>query len=361
MAHHDISLGCRIWSLLEAKRTLSDLPLADAYLGRAVMNPITRYLRVLAATGTIISLTGALPTASYADNATFRLGQSAPANTFLAIWMADDAGFYQANGLKLEIVPMAGGRDMADAFAKDRIDAMHIGLSSVVRANGANADLRAFGSLSNVIRFALFGKPGVKSPDDLKGGTIAISSLGSESDATLPLMLGKIGLTRADVQIKELGIQRLSAVQSGSVTATAVNEPDRSRAYAAGLPALVDLATQRIPWLFTGLVAKRTYISDNRDTVIRFLKATIQGNRLAISDEQHAKAVLKKQFGTTDQAVIDISYADFKEQTPPNVEIDIDAARTVVAQIAKPDASHDLNDYIDTSLLGTLKAEGYFR
>jgi NitT/TauT family transport system substrate-binding protein len=299
--------------------------------------------------------------ASHADTTPFRIGQSAPANTFLAIWMADDAGFYQANGLKLEIVPMAGGRDMAGAFASGRIDAMHIGLSSVVRANAANADIRAFGSLSNVIRFALFGKPGVKSGNDLKGGTVAISSLGSESDATLPLMLGKLGLTRADVQIKELGVQRLAAVQAGEITATAVNEPDRSRGYAAGLPVLVDLATQHIPWLFTGLVAKRTFINDNRDTMIRFLKATIQGNRLAISDEQRAKAVLQKQFGITDQKIIDISYADFKEQTPPNAEIDIDAARAVIEQIAKPEQSHDLKDYLDTSLQDTLKAEGFVK
>jgi ABC-type nitrate/sulfonate/bicarbonate transport system substrate-binding protein len=137
---------------------------------------------------------------------------------------------------------MAGGRDMANAFTTGRIDAMHIGLSSVVRANAANADIRAFGSLSNVVRFALFGKPDVRSPEDLKGGTVAISSLGSESDATLALMLGKLGLTRADVQIKELGLPRLAAVESGAIAATALNEPDRSRAYAAGLTALVDLA-----------------------------------------------------------------------------------------------------------------------
>lgn len=319
----------------------------------------TRCLRVLAVIAMATTMTGGTPNASNADTITFRIGQSAPANTFLAIWMADDASFYEANGLKLEIVPMAGGRDMADAFAAGRIDAMHIGLSSVVRANTAGADIRVFGSLSNVIRFALFGKQGVKSPADLMGGTVAISSLGSETDATLALMLGKLGLSRANVQIKELGLKRLAAVLSGTVTATSLNEPDRSRAYAAGLTALVDLAPQRIPWLFTGLAAKRTFISDHRDTVIRFLKATIQGNRLAVSDEQRAKAVLKKQFGVNDQKIIDISYTDFKEQTPLDATIDIAAARAVIEQIANPDASHDLKDYLDTSLLDTLKAEGF--
>ena len=318
-------------------------------------------LCVSAAIAVVVTFIISVSVANGADTTTFRVGQSSPANTFLAIWMADDAGFYEANGLKLEIVPMAGGRDMAAAFADGRIDAMHIGLSSVVRANAVSADLRTFGSLSNVIRFALFGKPGVKSADDLKGGTVAISSLGSESDATLPLMLDKLGLTRADVQIKELGLARLAAIQSGAVAATALNEPDRSRAYAAGLTALVDLAPQRVPWLFTGLVAKRSFIEDHRETLLRFLKATIEGNHLAISDEQRAKAVLRKQFGVSDQSVIDISYTDFKEQTPPNAEIDIDAVSAVIKQIAKPNASHDPNDYLDGSLLSTLKAAGDFK
>jgi len=319
-------------------------------------NSRLRRALVLFALAAIMVTTMTAP--SDAETVPFRIGQSSPANTFLAIWMADDAGFYEASGLKLQIVPMTGGRDMAAAFATGRIDAMHIGLSSVVRANAAGADLRAFGSLSNVIRFALFGKPGVKSADDLKGGTVAISSLGSESDATLTLMLGKLGLTRADVQIKELGLQRLAAVQSGAVAATALNEPDRSRAYAAGLPALVDLATQRVPWLFTGLVAQRSFMDEHRDALMRFLRATIAGNRLAISDPQRAKAVLKKQFGNADDNIIDISYTDFKEQTPPDVAIDVEAARAVIAQIAKPGASRDIKDYIDTSLTDALKTEG---
>jgi len=300
------------------------------------------------------------PSAKAADAVTFRIGQSSPANTFLAIWMAKDAGFYEANGLKLEVVPMAGGREIADAFATRRIDAMHIGLSSVVRANAAGADLRAFGSLSNVIRFALFGAPGVKTPTDLKGGTIGVSSLGSESDATITIMLAKLGLTRADVTIKEIGIRRLAAIQSATVTATALNEPDRSRAYAAGLTALIDLAPQRIPWLFTGLVAKRSDIVDRRDTLTRFLKATIEGNRLAISDEARAKAVLKKELHLNDQNIIDINYTEFKEQTPLNAEIDLEGARAIIEQIAKPGASHKLDDFIDLSLLNALKAQSFF-
>ncbi len=300
------------------------------------------------------------PSARAADLIPFRIGEASPANTYLAIWMARDAGFYEARGLRLEVVHMTGGRDIAEAFAAGRIDAMHIGLSSVVRANAAGANLRAFGSLSNVIRFALFGKPGVKTAADLRGGTIGISSTGSESDATLTTMLAKLGLSRADVTIRELGTKRLAPVKDGAVSASALNEPDRSLAYAAGLTALVDLAPQQIPWLFSGLVARQDAMQGKRDALTRFLKATIEGNRLAIADEARARAVLKKEIGIEDPKIIDIVYADFKAQTPLNAEVSVDGARAIIEQIAKPDASHKLDDYIDTSLGDALKAEGFY-
>ena len=288
--------------------------------------------------------------------APFRIGQSAPANTFLAIWMARDAGYDEANGLRFEIVPMTGGRDIADAFAAGRIDAMHIGLSSVVRANAAGADLRAFGSLSNVIRFALFGGRGLTRAEDLRGGTIGVSSFGSESDATLALVLREIGLTRADLTIRECGRDRLAALDSRAIDSSAVNEPDRSRAYAAGLTALVDLAPRAIPWLFTGLVAPREALVARRESFLRFLRATIEGNRLALADPARAREVLRRELRIEDKTILDVVAEDFRAQTPRDAEISIEAARAIVAEIAPPGASRDIADYVDLTLGEELRA-----
>src|SRR5262249_46269490 len=115
----------------------------------------------------------------------FAVGQSAPSNTFLAIWMAEAAGLYQAQGLQTSIVPMAGGSGIGPALTSGKIQIMHIGMSSVVRANAAGFRLKTVASLSNVIRFTLFTAPKVKAPADLKGGTVGITSVGSETDATL--------------------------------------------------------------------------------------------------------------------------------------------------------------------------------
>ena len=70
-----------------------------------------------------------------------KAGISDPVNTVLAWYMARDAGFYAAQGLKVDIVNMNGGSRGAAELQAGRLDVMHVGLSSVIRVNrGVNAD-----------------------------------------------------------------------------------------------------------------------------------------------------------------------------------------------------------------------------
>src|SRR5215472_19100241 len=116
-----------------------------------------------------------------AEPIAFRAGIADPVNTVLAWWTAQAAGFYAQEALNVEIVNMSGGSRGAEALAAGGLDVMHVGLSSVVKLNRAGGDLRLIGSLSNVIRFTFFSAPGVRAAADLKGGTIGISTFGSES------------------------------------------------------------------------------------------------------------------------------------------------------------------------------------
>jgi ABC-type nitrate/sulfonate/bicarbonate transport system substrate-binding protein len=92
----------------------------------------------------------------------FRVGISDAVNTVLPVWMAQEGGFYAANGLQVEIVNMGGGSRGAKALQAGTIDLMRVGMSSVVQANRAGGDLRLIASMSNVIRFVLAVAPDVK-------------------------------------------------------------------------------------------------------------------------------------------------------------------------------------------------------
>ena len=291
----------------------------------------------------------------------FRVGMSDTVNTVLPLWMAQAGGFFAANGLRVELVTMGGGSRGAQELQAGRLDLMRVGLSSVVQANRAGGDLRVIASMSNVIRFTFFSAAGVKTAADLKGGTVGVSTFGSETDSTATLALERLGLTRADIVLKEYGgsMQRLAALKSGEITATAINEPVASLAREHGVNVLVDLVAEQIPWLFSGVVVRRSDLKERPDLIVRFLKAAIEGNHLALANETLAKEVLARELKLADSKIVDISYTDFKLQTPLNMEPSMKGAENVVARIGGA-GSRNLGDYVDTSLIDGLKRDGFF-
>jgi NitT/TauT family transport system substrate-binding protein len=292
------------------------------------------------------------------DLMTFKVGLASPANTFFAIWMAKAGGFYERNGLAVEIVPVVGGKQSGPDLESNRIQLMHIGMSSVVRANGMGHRLVTIGSLSNIIRNSMFCAPGVNSPKDLIGGKIGISSEGSETDPTTTLALRKLGIDRKDVQIVEIGVERLSAVREGRVSASLMGEPYRSKAVALGMKPMIDLYADHTPWLYSGLVVAREFLEKNRDQVKAFIRATVEGNYYAITNPEDAKKVLAAELHLTDASVIQQTYDNFKAETPRNAELTVSGAQNILDVLEPKD--RDLASYMDNSIQEELAAEGFF-
>jgi len=296
-----------------------------------------------------------------ADLTAFKVGISDRVNTVLPLWMAEAGGFYAAQGLKVEIVAMGGGSQGAQELQAGRIDVMRVGLSSVVQTNRAGGDLRAIASMSNVIRFTFFSAPGIRTAADLKGGVVGVSTFGSESDSTVTLALRRLGMTRDDVTLKEYGgaARRLAALQSGEIKASAINEPVASQARDQGVHVLVDLVTEQIPWLFSSVVVRRSDLADRRDLIARFLKAAIEGNYLAFANETLAKEVLAAALKLTDRNIIEISYDDFRKQSPLDMEPSRRGAENVIAELGAG-VSTRLEAHLDSGILHDLKQQGFF-
>jgi NitT/TauT family transport system substrate-binding protein len=301
------------------------------------------------------------PPAASADLVAFKVGISDRVNTVLPLWMAEAGGFYGAQGLKVEIVTIGGGSRGAQELQAGHIDVMRVGLSSVVQTNRAGGDLRVIASMSNVIRFTFFSASGVKTAADLKGGVIGVSTFGSESDSTVTLALRRLGMTGDDVTLKEYGgaARRLAALKSGEIKASAINEPVASQARNQGINVMVDLVAEQIPWVFSSVVVRQGDLTSRRDLVTRFLKAAIEGNYLAFFDEKLAKDVLARELKVTDRKIVDISYDDFRKQSPLDMAPSRPGAENVIAEL--PDGVRTgLEDIIDPGILEDLKRQDFF-
>src|SRR5262249_51631968 len=154
---------------------------------------------------------------------------------------------------------------------------------------------------------------------------------------------------------------RLDAVRAGEVAASLMGEPTRSQALALGLNAIVDLYADRTPWLYSGLVVHRNFLKANRNQVIAFIRGTVEGNYLAVSDEARAKTVLARELGLTDSKFVDTSYANFKAETPMNAEMTLEGAKNIIDIVAPPGASRDPAAYMDESIHRELEDEGFFK
>ncbi len=289
-----------------------------------------------------------------------KAGIADPSDAVLASYMARAAGLYAAQNLNVAFLSMNGGSRGAEELQAGRLDVMHVGLVSVVKVNQSGGDLRLIAALSNTIRFTFFAAPAVKSAADLKGGTVGVSALGSESDAAVTLSLARLGLTRDDVTIKEIGssARRLAAVRTGEIKAAALSDPTASIAREEGVNVLVDLVPEHMPWLFTGIAVRRSDIAARHDLLTRFLKATIEGNNVALTDPKRAEEVLRGELKITRPKLLAIAYDDFKAQAPPDLAPSPQAVENVLKLF--PEASQKMSDYVDTSLLDGLKKNGFF-
>ena len=290
----------------------------------------------------------------------FRVGEASPANTFFAIWMAEAAGLYKQHGLDFAIVKMVGGSETGPALSSGRIHLMHIGMSSVVRANSSGFNVTTIGSLSNVIRSTLFGSPDINSIEDLKGKEVGISSAGSESELSTIVALKKLGLARDDIQFKEIGVERLSHLKSGTVKATMLGEPLRSVALAEDMLSLCDLLTERMPWLYSGLVVDKDYLMKNREIILRFMRATIEGNYLAVSEPDEAKRVMSKVLDIKDPKNLELTYQNFKTYTPLNAEVTVEGGKNILNFVLEKNKRKDIGEYIDETIHEELRDSGFF-
>ncbi len=300
-----------------------------------------------------------------ADLTEFEVGISAQVVTVFPVWMAESGGFYKKEGLKVGVITMEGGTRGLQVLVSGKIQAMHVGLGPVIEANRQGADLRLTSSTSNTIPFTIFSSPTVKTAAELKGGKVGVSTFGSESDIAVTLALKQLGLTRKDVTIVQMGgtSQRLAALLAGQVQAVPLLEPASATARQRGLNPLVDLAAAKVPWVFDGVVVKRSQLESQRELLTRFLKAYIEGAYLTLGDEKKAREIIAQKFRINDPKVIDATYNDFKRLMPLDAEPSRAGAENVIEQlqaIGIAVGSKNVDDYIDTSIIEGLKKEGLF-
>jgi hypothetical protein len=179
----------------------------------------------------------------------------------------------------VELVVVPGSPNVVRAVASNSMPMGRINPDHVIAAIEKGARIRVVSGIQDKIPQDLMDPPEIKSGADLKGKTIAVSTLTGGTTAMVEEVLEKAyGLKRSDYKYLVVGTSadRYAALKGGSVQATIMGAPFNLRAAQEGFTKLMTLDDILGPIQFIVDFAHQDYIRDHRAEVVHYLQSTIE-------------------------------------------------------------------------------------
>jgi ABC-type nitrate/sulfonate/bicarbonate transport system substrate-binding protein len=237
-----------------------------------------------------------------------------------------------------------------------------------INANMSGADFVGLTATLNTFVFKILGSPEIKKPEMLKGKKVGISRLGGASDFSIRYALTRWGLVPdKDVAIIQVGGEQeeFLALQNKAVDAVVLSEPFATLARRQGSAVIADLSQLGVAYSMHGFGARKGFIQVNRDVVVRFMKAYLEGIYVFKTNKEVALNVLKKYTRLDDLSLVQTSYEEMSQRLIRRVPYpDREGIQTIIDQLAKtrPQMKNlNPNDFIDPSILKEIEDSGFVK
>ncbi|MCD7784763.1 MAG: ABC transporter substrate-binding protein [Oscillospiraceae bacterium] len=213
---------------------------------------------------------------------------------YASLWSvltAIDQGYFEEEGLEVNLVEFADGPTIIAAMEGGSIDFGYIGQGAHKLCVQGNATIICMSHIGNAD--AVIGTSSVTSLEDLAGKTVAYSS-GTSSETILLLALQSIGLTMDDITAMDMDSSSMvTAMLSGSVDACAVWSPatltileeDETCTLLCDNSTFSDTSISIASW-----IATPEYLEENEEVAVKFVRALLKGMTYA-SDEANYEYV----------------------------------------------------------------------
>jgi NitT/TauT family transport system substrate-binding protein len=290
----------------------------------------------------------------------------------LPLWLAQDAGLFEKQGLRVTIKESASSEALVEAIRRGEGQIYAATANWIVSAIGDGADLMFFANTGySVLKFV--AHPNITKPEELKGKKVGTGEANSSQDRITRQTLQRLGLNpERDVTLVPFGsrsIQRLNALLKGEIDATTSNEDNLFELERRGETNKIRvLADNESLKLFIGagvdFAVSSGLLRQNREAVKRFVKALGEAIALARDDRSWADRIYGRYLNIKDPALLDFMYRTYVEgaipQRPyPKVE---NVALGIEEFTAKPGLKNKKpGDLVDESLMRELENEGLFR
>jgi NitT/TauT family transport system substrate-binding protein len=224
-----------------------------------------------------------------------------------AMFMAMDKGYFKAEGLELEPVPMAGGAVIVQGVTSGDLQFGWTNVISLYQAYVEGFDFKLIAGGATNLRgsnethaIEVLKNSPIKRAKDLEGKTVAVNTLNNIVQLMAMAWVDKNGGSSAKVKFIELPFPQMeAALVASKVDAISVQEP--FAAVAARKPQIRVLAN---PWgdvvpkfLIASWFASEKWVQKNRGTAEAFVRAVNRGMDAIHSDKEGARAAMIKWAG----------------------------------------------------------------
>jgi NitT/TauT family transport system substrate-binding protein len=228
----------------------------------------------------------------------------------LPLWVAKESGIFARNGLQVDLQYIASSNAFA-ALLAGQVQASAGGGSEVVSGVANGADVVVITNLLPFYPYFMEAPGDIRTPQDLKGKTIAITNPGATFDIASRVALSKEGLDPdRDVQWIKTGsvVNVQTALLSGQVQGGLAQVPDTLRLEAGGLHPVIDMSTLNAPASGTVIALQRAYLNANQDVAQRMVDSVLQAVAYEKQNREFTVNVLKQYLNSSDDQGMQATY-----------------------------------------------------
>ena len=94
------------------------------------------------------------------------------------LWAPRERGLFAKYGIDAETLFVRGAPTLVAAMASNEIEVGYTGGTAVIGAAASGSDLKVLSALTNRVTYDLVVRPGIKTPEDLRGKKFGVQAIG---------------------------------------------------------------------------------------------------------------------------------------------------------------------------------------
>ena len=284
----------------------------------------------------------------------------------IIIYVTKEAKLFEKYGLYADPVAMRGSGESSKAMIGGSIQIAPIATPTVINADLSGSDLVILAHTLPGVVHAMIVKPETKRVEDLRGKRIGVTTFGSLTDFLVRHILRKKGLNPdRDVALIQIGgdPERIAALKQGAIDAASLSFPGYGIAMKMGYSMLWDSAKEiDYPWI--EITTRRSTVQKERDMVMSYMKAHLEGTALFKKDREFGKKVIKKTLRVSDEELVNESYELFSQAFLPAPYPNTIGMKTSFEYVAatRPEVwNHKPEEFTDRSFVEELDRTGFIK